>query len=90
MTLEPTQTRYPITIEIEGAGNVTVERNRQIYQHIQLKLTHIAGADFCWVTICDCPEGFWVDSATCYGGYVHKAAKAWIANWDSLRYGENS
>ena len=84
--LEPKESQYPITVEINGAGRITVSRHRQIYQNIQLRLEHIGGVDFAWIVICDCPEGFYTEEIRtaipdCPGNYIHAASKAWLDNW---------
>ena len=87
MNLEPVETQYPIRVDTPGGGPVTVSRHRQAYQNIQLRLETIAGVEFVWVVICDCPEGFVVESGTrgSYGDWATIAARAWVNNWREVR-----
>lgn len=85
---EPEATQYPINIETTS-GPCTVLRHRQIYQHIQLKLSwkDTGGVDFVWITLADNCENNFELCADNMPANVHKLvrriAKGWLDNWEA-------
>ena len=89
MTSEPVETQYPITIQTTS-GPCTVLRHRQMYQHIQLKLSWLdtGGTDFVWVTLADnCEDGFAVCEDRAPANVMRllrHIAKGWINHWEKI------
>jgi hypothetical protein len=89
--LEPKESQYPTVVDTDN-GQVTVLRHRQIYQHIQLKISYEGKCgyrtDFAWITLADnCKDGFAVDDDRASEPvltFLRTVAKAWLTNWEAI------
>ncbi len=77
---------YPITIDTTS-GPCTVLREKQMYQHIKLKLSweSTGVVDLVWVTLADnCEDGFDVCDDRAPANVMRllrQVSKAWLNNW---------
>jgi len=92
-TREPVETQYPLTVDTSN-GPCTVLRHRQIYQHIQLKLTwhDLDIVDFTWMTLADnCEDNFELCDESRMGEpkrlAMRDVAKRWKDHWERISRG---
>ena len=70
-------------------GTLKVEATRQLYNNIQLKITRPCGSvSFVWVVLCDCEDGYSLETDTCYPrmplDLLEDCARAWVENSNAL------